>query len=76
MIVNMNGDTRERLEEQMWGLDAAIMTMGEAMSKAVPHGRNYPDGKYVEDRALFDKALAGLRDIIAYKDHFMLELSK
>lgn len=46
--VNINGTSKEELRKQYLEIFKACHVLNEALSKAIPHGRDYFDGKELE----------------------------
>lgn len=61
--VNINGDTREELVRQFADASLTLGNAAEELRKAMPHGRNYPEGteSYRAARAAMAERLECLR---------------
>ena len=80
-IVNINGTSNERFEEQARALNAACKQLGQALRDAYPHGRDYqthPDAENARtlDLVQFNRAFQKLAEIEALAQRYTNRIAK
>ncbi|QXV74148.1 hypothetical protein [Rhizobium phage RHEph12] len=63
-IVNISGTSREALVEARVEALTALRAAYEAVRQLAPHGRDYPNGGFADDRDLHHERCADLHNLI------------